>query len=636
MPAMRAASPVAVIGSAEPIADRVLDGFVFMPYIYRKYEPYTGSPSRPGSCHSRMSSSSLITEPAAERLDPFTLEIVQEGLIAIADEMFVTTQRTSQSTIIYEVLDFAVGLTDGEGALITQGNGVTLFLGTLGQGVRSSLERFGRDGIRDGDILLTNDPYGGGGTHLSDVTILMPVFYDGELVSFAINKAHWTEVGGKDPGSVSTNTTEIFQEGLQFPVVKLYDRGEPSAAVFDLIAANVRTPTMSIGDLHAQIASVRLAAARFRELGDKHGIDLVRASIARMREKASELTRRELAQLPAGTYEAEDFIDADANGGPYRIRAKVRVSEDAFVCDFTGTHAQLDLPMNCTRTALNSAVQMIFKALTGPTLPLNEGCFDRLEVICPDRTVFTAERPAPVSTYWEVLVLISDLVWKALAEAVPDRTTAGHFLSLCCDLIAGPHPDTGELFILFEPNAGGWGAGRGKDGERALVSIGDGETYMIPIEVAEQKYGVVIEQYRLNTTGGGAGQWRGGEGIVKDFRITAETVTVTGIVGRHEFPAWGAAGGESGSRNEFHFIFADGRPPEVTGMVSGVTLHRGDVVRVVTGSGGGWGDPLQRDPEAVASDVRNGFVTVADAESVYGVLVDPATGELRGVTAARA
>jgi len=583
-----------------------------------------------------MSTPSLEPPPVQDgRLDPFSLEIVQEGLIAIADEMFVTTQRTSQSTIIYEVLDFAVGLTDPAGDLITQGNGVTLFLGTLGQAVRALLERFGPDRIAEGDILLTNDPYGGGGTHLSDVSIVMPVFHEGEIVAFAINKAHWTEVGGKDPGSVSTNTTEIFQEGMQFPVVKLYDRGLPNETVFDLISSNVRTPDMSIGDLQAQVASVRLAAGRFQELADRYGIELVTASMARMRAKSAELTRRELAKLPAGTYEVEDFIDADADGGPYRICAKVTVSADAFVCDFTGTHPQLKSPMNCTRTALKSAVQMVFKALVGPNLPLNEGSFDPLEVICPDRTVFTAERPAPVSTYWEVVVRIADLVWKALAEAVPDRTTAGHFLSLCCDLIAGPHPDTGELFILFEPNAGGWGAGHGKDGERALVSIGDGETYMIPVEVAEQKYGVVIEQYALNTTDAGAGRWRGGEGIVKDFRITAEEVTVTGIVGRHEFPAWGAAGGHAGSRNELHFIYADGRPPEVTGMVSGVRLRRGDLVRVVTGSGGGWGDPLERDPAAVAQDVRNGFVSLEAAERIYGVVVDPDTFEVRALAAGR-
>jgi N-methylhydantoinase B len=583
-----------------------------------------------------MPTTPLATADATPRLDPFSLEIVQEGLIAIADEMFVTTQRTSQSTIIYEVLDFAVGLTDAEGGLITQGNGVTLFLGTLGPGVRAAIDRFGVDGIAEGDILLTNDPYGGGGTHLSDVTVLMPIFYEGELVSFAINKAHWTEVGGKDPGSVSTNTTEIYQEGLQFPVVKLYDRGEPIDAVFDIIAANVRVPAMSIGDLHAQLASVRLAARRFKELGDKYGIDFVKASIARVRERSAELTRRELEQLPAGTYEVEDWIDADAHGGPYRICAKVTISPDRFVCDFTGTHAQLLTPMNCTRTALNSAVQLIFKSLTGPELALNEGVFDLLEVICPDRTVFTAERPAPVSTYWEVLVRISDLVWKALAEAVPGRTTAGHFLSLCCDLISGQHPDSDELFILFEPNAGGWGAGVGKDGERALVSIGDGETYMIPVEVAEQKYGVIVDQYRLNTTSAGAGRWRGGEGIVKDYRITADTVTVTGIVGRHEFPAWGAAGGAEGSPNEMHFIYADGRPPEVTGMISGVTLHKGDVVRVVTGSGGGWGDPLEREPAMVASDVRNEFVTVDDAAAIYGVDVDPVTFAVTGLSGRRA
>jgi N-methylhydantoinase B len=568
-----------------------------------------------------------MTETSAEArmLDPFTLEILRDAFLSITDEMFVTTQRTSQSTIIYEVLDFAVGLTDAEGRLITQGNGVTLFLGTLGEAARRVMEKFA-DTIREGDIFMMNDPYAGGGTHLSDVSVVMPVFADGTIRCLAINKAHWTEVGGRDPGSVATDTTEIYQEGLQFPCVRVISAGEPNRDVMDMIRANVRVPDMSIGDLYAQIASVRLAGRRFVELGEKYGLETVEHAIARMHHHAAELTSIELGKIPHGTFSAEDWLDEDEHGGPYRICVEVTVGPEEFVCDFTGSHTQLLTPMNCSRTSLNSAVGLIFKAITTPSTPLNEGNFEPLRVICPEGTVFTATSPAPVSTYWEVLVRISDLVWRALAESIPDRVTAGHFLSVCADLIAGDHPDTGELFILFEPNPGGWGAGLGKDGERGVVSIGDGETYNIPVEVVEHKYGVLVRQYAFNIGDGGAGQWRGGEGIIREYELTAEVATATGIMGRHGFPPWGAAGGADGTRNEIVFGYDDGRPDLIVGMVSRVPLKRGDRVKIVTGSGGGWGDPRLRAPALVAEDVRNGFVTERAAEEIYGVTVDPSTG----------
>jgi N-methylhydantoinase B len=569
-------------------------------------------------------------------VDPFVIEIVQDALVAIADEMFVTTQRTSQSTIIYEVLDFAVGLTDPRGDLIIQGNGITLFLATLADGVRSVIDKFGPDGVYEGDIFMTNDPYVGGGTHLSDVTIITPVFFKGEILAYAANKAHWTEVGGRDPGSVSTEVTEIYQEGLQFPPVKIFERGAPNEALFDVIRANVRVPDMSIGDLHAQAASVRLAARRFAELCEKHGTEVIAAAIERMMSHSAQLARHGLEKLPPGVYEAEDWLDNDRAGeGPYRVCVKVTIGPESFVCDFTGTHPQLLSSMNCSRTGLMSGARMIYKALVVPSAPLSEGTFELLDVICPSGTVFTCERPTPTSVYWEALIRAADLVWRAVAEVLPDRTTSGHFLSICADLIAGPHPETGELFILFEPNPGGWGAGVGKDGERALVSIGDGETFMIPVEVAEIKYGVLVEQYALNVTGAGAGKWRGGEGIVRDYRITAETATATITCGRHEFAPWGIDGGHDGSRNEVQFLHADGREPYTTGMISRYPLQRSDVVRMLTGTGGGWGDPLERDPSLVAADVRNGFVTVEQAGSVYGVDVDPETFAVRGFTSAR-
>jgi N-methylhydantoinase B len=577
-----------------------------------------------------------VAETQAQALDPFVLEIIQDSLVAIADEMFVTTQRTSQSTIVYEVLDFAVGLTDARGNLITQGNGVTLFLSTLGDAARTVLAKFGPDRIAEDDIFVTNDPYTGGGTHLSDVTLIMPVFHDGELLAFAGNKAHWTEVGGRDPGSVATDTTEIYQEGLQLPCLKIFDRGEPNEALFDVIRANVRVPDMSVGDLHAQAASIRLAARRFGELCEKYTTELVQAAVERTLEHSAELARIELAKLPRGVFEATDWLDRDeTGGGPYEIRVKVTISEDRFVCDFTGTHPQLSNSMNCSRTGLESAARVIYKAIVGHATPLSEGTFEPLEVICPPGTVFTAERPAATSIYWEVLIRCTDLVWKALAPVVPDRATAGSFISICADLIAGTHPDTGELFILFEPNSGGWGAGVGQDGQRGLVSIGDGETFMIPVEVAEMKYGVMVDQYAFNVTGAGAGKWRGGEGVVRDYRLTADTATATSTCGRYEFPPWGVEGGLEGSRNELQIIYDDSRPPRSFGMISRHPIRRGDVVRILTGTGGGWGDPLEREPELVAADVRNGFVKIEAARDVYGVVVDADTFRPTGVTAAR-
>jgi N-methylhydantoinase B len=361
-------------------------------------------------------------------LDPFTLEIVRDSLVAISDEMFVALQRTSKSTIIYEVLDFASGLTDRDGRLVTQGNGVTVFLGTLSFAVRHTLEKFGAEGLDPGDIVITNDPYTGGGTHLSDVSLIVPIFYGTELVAFAASKAHWTEVGGKDPGSWTTDATEVFQEGLQFPCVKLYEQGTPVQSLIDVIEANVRLPDMTLGDMYAQAAALRLGAQRFTELCDKYGADVVLGAIDAHLDHGERITILELARLPNGTYEAEDVIDDDGLGnGPFPVRVAVTISDNEFVCDFTGTHPQVPGPVNCTLTALHCGARTILKAITSPEIPASEGNFRPLRIVCPPGTIFSAERPAAVSTYWETLEYVTDLVWKALASVVPERLSAGHF-----------------------------------------------------------------------------------------------------------------------------------------------------------------------------------------------------------------
>lgn len=565
---------------------------------------------------------------SSTEIDLFTLEIVKDALIAIGDEMFIALQRTSKSTIIYEVLDFASGLTDAQGQLITQGNGVTGFLGTLTFAVRSTLEKFGPENLHPGDVVITNDPYGGGGTHLSDVSLIVPIFYEGKLVAFSASKAHWTEVGGKDPGSWTTDATEVFQEGLQFPCVKLYEEGRPVQSLIDLIAANVRLPDMTLGDMYAQAASLRLGERRFQELCDKYGLDVVLSSIEALLDYGERMTRLELSKLPKGTYEAEDWIDDDGIGnGPFPVRVKITITGDEFICDFTGTHPQVPGPVNCTLTGLHSGVRTMLKAITSPSIPVNEGCFRPLKVICPEGTIFTARRPAAVSTYWETMNYVTDLVWKALAPIVPDRLTAGHFLSVCGVVVAGLHPDTNELFLLVEPQAGGWGAGAAKDGESGLMCVGDGETYVIPIEVAETRYGIIVDRYELDTTSAGAGHYRGGRGCIRDYRAAVDEITLTATFGRHKYVPWGAAGGHPGSRNEVRIFHADGREV-VLGKCARYPLKRGEVARLVTGTGGGWGSPLERPVDAVIEDVRDGYVSLEQAKQDYGVELDPLTLEV--------
>nr|BBH87947.1 5-oxoprolinase [Thermosporothrix sp. COM3] len=558
--------------------------------------------------------------------NPFTLEIVKDTLVAIGDEMFVALQRTSKSPIIYEVLDFASGLTDAKGQLITQGNGITGFLGTLTFAVRSVLDKFGTDAIHPGDIFITNDPYSGGGTHLSDVTLIVPIFYEGTLIAFSASKAHWTEVGGKDPGSWTTDSTEVYQEGLQFPCIKLYEQGKPLQSLIDLIAANVRLPDMTLGDMYAQAASLRLGERRVQELCQKYGQDVVQEAIEALLDYGERMTRLELAKLPKGTYEAVDYIDDDGMGsGPLPVHVKVTISDDEFICDFTGTHPQVAGPINCPEAGLHSAVRTILKAITNPNIPANEGCFRVLKIICPPGTVLNAQRPAPVSTYWEAQDFATDLIWKALAPIVPDRLSAGHFLSVCGIVVAGTHPDTGELYLLVEPETGGWGAGANKDGESGLFCVGDGETYVIPVEIAEARYGLLVDRYALDTEpAAGAGRHRGGRGCIREYRALTDDVTVTATFGRHKYLPWSVNGGQPGSRNAIHFLHADGSE-QIVGKCARHPLKRGEVVRFVTGTGGGWGSPYERPVEQVIEDVRDGYISIEQAKQDYGVELDTQT-----------
>lgn len=550
-------------------------------------------------------------------LDPFTLEIVKNRLIVLAEEMFATQGRTSKSPIVYEVLDYACAVTDARARLVAQANGVAGFLGALTFAVADVLRKFG-DEIAPGDVFLTNIPYQGGGSHLSDVTMVKPLFVGEHLLGFAVSKAHWTEIGGKDPGSMTNDATEIYQEGLQLPCIRVYQRGEAIASVIDMIEANVRTPDSTLSDLYAQAAALEIGQRRLTELCQRFEARSIERAMAAIIEGGEKLSGAAMARLPKGVFEASGEVEDDGMGsGTIPVKVRVEITEDAFRVDFAGTGSQARGTINCTRVALMAGMRIIFLAIAAPQEPANEGLFAPLEVSCPDGTIFTAQRPAPTSTYWETRLIASDVVWKALAPVLPERLPAGHYLSVCSQVLRTRNPLTGELALLVEPNAGGWGASCDADGVDGMFCMGNGDTRVLSSEVAETRYDVLVDEYGYDVRPGGEGRYRGGRGMVRAYRMLSQG-SVTGSFGRSQEGAWGVAGGRSGTPNYIEVEFADGRPPLRSGRPTRVPLVAGDVVRLVTGTGGGWGDPVERPAESVERDLRDEMVSPQVAKEIYG------------------
>lgn len=559
-----------------------------------------------------------------QHTDPFTAEVIKSGLNAIGEEMFISMARSSMSPIIYEVLDYACGITDADGNVISQGNGVTLFIGVLTFSVRHVLEKFGKDGLHPGDIVAVNDPFKGGGTHLSDVAMVMPIFFGDELIAFAANKAHWTEVGGMSPGSWTTDSTEVYQEGLQFPCIKIFERDQPNEAIVDLIRANVRTPEMTMGDFHAQAASLRLAGRRLQEMTERYGLDQLKESIESMFAHGAEVARNALRRLPKGEFTAQMNIDDDGFGGePLPVQVKVTITDDQFLCDFTGSAPEARGPINCSYTSLMTGVRSVWLAIAEPQYPVNEGIFAPLAAVCPPGTVFTSRRPAPTACYWESLLYITDLIWGALAPHVPDRLPAGHFNTVGSDITTSFHPDSDRFSIIVEPNVGGWGARADGDGVSGMFCVGDGETYNPPIEVTEQRFGIQVYRYAFNTEDeGGEGRYRGGRGVIRSYRILHDkggTFTIT--LGRNKERPWGVDGGHEGGSNYYTVEHADGTMEGPFAKVARLPLRKGDIVNICTGAGGGWGDPRERPREDVLRDVREGMMKPEVARRVYSVEV---------------
>ncbi|MHA1565178.1 MAG: hydantoinase B/oxoprolinase family protein [Alphaproteobacteria bacterium] len=551
------------------------------------------------------------------QIDPVTQEIIQGKLLSVVDEMGAVMQRTSMSPVIYEVLDFACGVCDANLDLIAQTNGITVFTGTFSTQLRSVVDAYAGT-MQPGDIYVTNDPYKGG-THACDFAIIRPVFFSDEIIAYVLTVAHWVDVGGAVPGSLPPNATSVFQEGLRLSCIRIARQDVLIPDIVKIIVENVRLPDIALGDLNAQIATVRIAETRLIEVVEKYGAETLRRVFTQILNTSEARSRAVIASLPDGQYTAHDTIDGDGViDDPITVTVTITIAGDQLEADFTGCPPAVAGPINCARGALQSAVKTVFKALVAPQEPSNEGWFRPLKVTVPDGTIFSATKPSPTGWYYEGSVQASELVWKALAPLSPAQFSAGSYSSLCVIYLTGTLA-SGEAFIHIEPTHGGWGAARDRDGASAVISLTDGDTYNCSAELLEAKFPIRVRRYNFNVEGGvGAGQYRGGYGVVREYEILADDTTLTGSFGRSRTPPWSVDGGAPGSLNKFEVV--DGKTGNVTsyGRLDGRVVNSGDLVRILTGGGGGWGDPKRRDPQAIEKDIRLGLLPRALAQATYG------------------
>lgn len=518
--------------------------------------------------------------------DPFTGTVIEAALEAAASEMFDVIRKTAMSPIIYEVLDVGTGVTDAHGSLVSSGAGIPSFVGVLDKSVKAIILKMG-DSVSEGDIFVTNDPNHGGVTHLNDVVIAEPVFAGAQCIAWVASIAHWSDVGGRTPGSMAIDVTQIIAEGLRLPIVRLFDKGIRNAALFDIIRCNSRLPDFAMGDLWAQVAAGRRAARLIREVCKRYGQDAMNAAIERAYSMGKQRALDGLSNIPKGRYCIEEPQD---NGTPWKIT--ITIDTDQFVVDLRDAPRQSEGPHNTSRDGAVIACQMLFKALTDPERFANAGSFAPLTVLTREGTIFHADASAAHAYYFETRIRLFDAMWHCLAQAMPERLPAGHFASIFGTVIAGSHPDTQRAYTMVEPQMGGWGATATRDGQSAMFSTSHGDTYNCPVEIAEARYGFTVVEKRLAEPdieprdGAEASDevFNGGRGIVLRYQMRSPATLSAGC-SHARVPVWSIGQSTNGSVNCLTVHRASGQQSTYA-MVSGLDLESGDIVEIKTANGG--------------------------------------------------
>ncbi len=557
-------------------------------------------------------------------IDAITTEVIRAALNAAAERMRITMIKTAYNHIISESLDFGCAIFDPDVQMIAQGIGLPVFQGHLGFPIEATIRDRGIEAFREGDIFIHNDPYAGNGNHLNDVAMTAPVFWEGRLTGFVSVKAHWSDIGGPVPSSMQVGSREFRQEGLRFQSVRLYGRGELNEEVLRVIRGNIRVESGTLKDVQAMVAVCRAGEAYFREILAKYGRDTVLEATRVFLDQSERRTRAALAALPAGVYRAVGTFDNDGItlDTPVRVEMAITVGDGSLRVDFTGTDGQVVGPFNCGDAITISACRLLIKCLTTPLDPVDEGCFRPLEVIIPPRSVLAVEEPAPTARYYVPINLLIELGLRALAPAMRDGIPAAAYGDQMPTIAFGTHPETGKLFIQGDLNAGGTGGRPTFDGESAMIILGGSTARNNPVEVVESRVpSMRILRYGLRPDSGGAGKYRGGLGIERVYEFLTPAF-VTFSLERKATPPWGLWGGKEGAVNAVEITSPDGSMRQVR-KATQHPIAAGERVRIMSGGGGGWGPPSERDPEAVRQDVREGRVSADAARRDYGVEVTP-------------
>ena len=553
------------------------------------------------------------------RVDPITTEIIRNAFISIANDMNATLIRSAFTPVIYEGKDCSVALIDQNGEVLGQSLGLPLFLGNLEICVKLIAEQFGWDYFQDGDVFYMNDSYMTG-THLNDATIIMPIFWRGERVGFAASRAHWLDVGAKDPGT-PVDSHEIYQEGVRWGPTRLHEAGKPRDDVIDLLRRNSRFGESTIGDMNAQIAAGRTGEQRLCALFDRFGAETITSASEEIFKQTELLERTAVEALPDGEYNAEGFLDDDGLGSdPLLVKMKITVKGDSMTIDLDGSAEQARGPVNCGMTQTIAAARVAYKLLICPEVSPNGGSFRALEVLAPKKTIFSAEEPAPCGWYFSSLGLLIDLVIKALAPVLPDKAAGAHYGDSMVITVAGQDPrHDDQFYLMIEPTTGGWGGFDGGDGASSLINNVNGAFKDLPIEVFESKYPIQILSYGIRQDSGGAGKYRGGNGTFREYLILADSDLFLWFE-RSKTTGWGIFGGESGAAPNVTVKRPDEEQLEFL-KINGIRVRKGTVIKSLTGGGGGYGKALERAPEAVREDVIDRYVSLDYARSAYGVVL---------------
>ena len=557
-----------------------------------------------------------------KNLDPITLTVIQSGLQQVCNEMDLTFVRSAFSPVISEALDRSDGIYDKDnGELISQGElGLPIFVGTMQFGTQCVIER-AKD-LHPGDVYIVNDPYLGG-THLMDVRFVKPFFYKGELFAWLANTGHWPDTGGAVPGGFSANATEVEQEGLRLPPVKLYKAGVLDEEILSIVLSNIRIADQRIGDIKAQAAALSVGEKRFTELIDRYGAETVTSSIKELKKRAAQQMRARIKEIPDGLYEGEGFVDSDGVvNEPLRIEMKIRKEGTELYFDMYGSSPPCLGPMNSVIATTKSSIYLAIKHIF-PEVPLNAGTFEPLHIKDPDGTFLYAKYPRPVSgCAAEVSQRIAEAVFSALVKAIPEllfAAPAGTSGNLC---IGGYDPKLDRNYVMYVISGGGYGGNSSGDGlSNGCSTIGISKT--TPVEVMEQFYPVLFEEYSLHEGSGGAGKQRGGFGINYKIKLRRGAAKVSMVMDHGRFGPQGVLGGSDGGVNRVH-VEKDGDtyiPPHLS-KDQNIIVEVGNTIHVSTPGGGGYDDPFLRNPEFVMHDVQRGYYSLQQAQERFGVVLN--------------